>query len=460
MRDRPVPTPTIRHPRAASRPLRQPVLLAAALLALSLLLPGLAAAALPPGGNMLPPAPFRPKEFTFFYAQGLFHCIYMRTDTTVPIDSTERDFGHAVSVDLHYWTQLDPILPARPDHWDNAHMWSPSVIESNGTWYLYYTGVTRVPYAWTWYQRIGVATSTDLVNWTRYDEPVFGGNQVPWAFADSSTFDGCQFRDAYVMPDPADPSHWLMYYVTEAAAARGQLIGGVARNAGGLAPWADLMPLWCTDNAHFYGWSESPCLIQHAGTWIMMSTTSSGHCLRYFTTTDPTSADTTAWHGPYRLYDMVNQEPLTDPWFGPEFLSVPGHDYLAVMDSGIDQLGFYEIAWGATPGTFSLGNPGVAGVPGAAAGSPPGLRLVGRASRAAGAMLSATLGAAATARVELFDVAGRHVRTLHSGTLPAGPSVVHWDGRDAAGQPAAHGVYFARLATASGRWTARIAIAD
>lgn len=52
---------------------------------------------------------------------------------------------------------------------------------------------------------------------------------------------------------------------------------------------------------------------------------------------------------------------------------------------------------------------------------------------------------AGEARVEIFDAAGRRVRTLESGTRPAGEHVLRWDGRDAVGAEAGDGLYFVRL---------------
>ena len=45
----------------------------------------------------------------------------------------------------------------------------------------------------------------------------------------------------------------------------------------------------------------------------------------------------------------------------------------------------------------------------------------------------------------IFDVAGRHVRSLLRGNFAAGERVVVWDGRDDAGGQSPSGVYFARL---------------
>ncbi|MBD3336938.1 MAG: T9SS type A sorting domain-containing protein [Candidatus Eisenbacteria bacterium] len=49
------------------------------------------------------------------------------------------------------------------------------------------------------------------------------------------------------------------------------------------------------------------------------------------------------------------------------------------------------------------------------------------------------------ASLEIFDVSGRRLQTLHSGALPEGLKVWEWDGRDGAGRRAARGVYFARM---------------
>jgi hypothetical protein len=53
------------------------------------------------------------------------------------------------------------------------------------------------------------------------------------------------------------------------------------------------------------------------------------------------------------------------------------------------------------------------------------------------------------ARLEIFDVAGRHVVTLLNGQAPGGRHVITWDGRDNRGRTQASGAYFCRL-TAGG----------
>ncbi|MBZ0269035.1 FG-GAP-like repeat-containing protein, partial [bacterium] len=58
-----------------------------------------------------------------------------------------------------------------------------------------------------------------------------------------------------------------------------------------------------------------------------------------------------------------------------------------------------------------------------------------------------------TVRLQVYDAAGRLVRTLRNGDLPAGRHVVTWDGRDGGGRATASGVYFYRLSGNAGSLT-------
>lgn len=51
----------------------------------------------------------------------------------------------------------------------------------------------------------------------------------------------------------------------------------------------------------------------------------------------------------------------------------------------------------------------------------------------------------ATAEVSVYDIAGRHVATVHRGTLPRGTTFLMWNGRRQDGSRAAQGIYFYQL---------------
>ena len=47
--------------------------------------------------------------------------------------------------------------------------------------------------------------------------------------------------------------------------------------------------------------------------------------------------------------------------------------------------------------------------------------------------------------LQVYDLRGRHVATLHQGDLPAGRHSAVWEGKDRSGRPVATGIYFVRL---------------
>lgn len=415
----------------------------------------------PVRGMMYTNVPYRPKEFAFVRDDdGLFHLFYMRHNMYAENEDTEKDIGHAISTDLMHWTQLDSVLMVQPGTWDSSHVWAPTIIRDGPTWYMFYAGVANQPFPWNWYQRIGVATSTDLMHWRHYDEPVLTGHMLPWAFADSSQMDGAQLRDPFVMDDPDHPGDWRMYFVTEAAAARGQLIVGTARSQRGFTPWTDSEPLWCTDAAHYWGWVESPHVFRHDNRWYLFTSTTSAHIIG-FRVAPSLTADSTQWSGKYRLFDFAGgRDRNSDAWFASEFLSIEGHDFLAYVDSDSNAIGIEEMVWGTPPNFFSLKAPSISSVTSVADGGTAGLRLVGRARHGAGGTFAVTLPEAAEARLVLFDVAGRRLREVAHGVLPRGESVLRWDGRDEHGRGVPCSIVFARLETSAGRRTARFPLTD
>ena len=59
--------------------------------------------------------------------------------------------------------------------------------------------------------------------------------------------------------------------------------------------------------------------------------------------------------------------------------------------------------------------------------------------------LAFSLTSDAVLSIDIYDVAGRHIRTLCSGNVPSGRHTARWDGGNSSGEAVATGVYFARL---------------
>jgi hypothetical protein len=79
--------------------------------------------------------------------------------------------------------------------------------------------------------------------------------------------------------------------------------------------------------------------------------------------------------------------------------------------------------------------------------------------RAAGTQIRFRTAESGTARLDVFDVQGRRVRTLVDGFVTAGETTVGWDGTADDGRALANGVYFYRLTGASGVFTQKLLLA-
>lgn len=76
--------------------------------------------------------------------------------------------------------------------------------------------------------------------------------------------------------------------------------------------------------------------------------------------------------------------------------------------------------------------------------------------RSAATIRFAVPGQGAEVSLDIFDVSGRHVRTLQNGFVAPGHHSVTWSGQDDAGRPAGAGVYFYRLESADFRETKKV----
>lgn len=531
---------------------------------------------------MIPGGTVRPKDFSMVKKDGYYHLFYIRHNTAVPYDSTERDFGHAVSTDLFHWSQLPPVMPVNPDDWDNAHMWAPHVFERDGLWWMFYTGTTDWPGEYNETQRTGVAVSSDLMTWNRLDGPIFDAAQTSWGWWEPLNT-APAFRDPFVMPDPAVPGRWLMYYTGSYGLDPGATVVGVASSEGDFLQWRDVKPLLITWQAYTYNvLTESPHLFQHDGLWYLFITSNAGQPLSFYTSTNPIGDpvewtyrgrlrnmlgfDTSTWYasesfrdGTRDLFLFINgdrveiremvwseswQFSLVQPplqhvvrmdWVLPEvhtgehatlkavivnpLAGLPSFELLAVDSAGVetvvppDSVGFTPspqvwsetsyIAWvarrwPAVPDSDTVTvsryrvrcqdqtaqsdvvtvrgpRPASPAPPPLPDTSPPlptsedpeplawvpraPLRSLLQAPLGGGPALAVDLAAPARARVDLYDLSGRRVRTLADRELPAGVTVLPWDGRDSDGRALPRGVYFARLSTPALQASARVLLA-
>ena len=357
---------------------------------------------------LYPNPSYRAKDFTIIKKGDWYHLFYTRVRRFSPRHYgsgatqilNEVTFGHAMSRDLEVWFPLDTVLTVHPGSWDAHHLWAPDVVEKDGVYWMFYTGVTDTqlsPSPTDWVPRtqtIGAAYSTDanLQTWTRVAAPVWApcaGNGLPgvsWALCSTGIPDGSNdFRDPFVLPPPAGSppgSPWLMYYSARPMYDPYNYVVGVAQSPTGPGgSWSDVGALWDTYTPTSNSQLESPHVFEHGGTWHMFTTGDAGlYGILWNTALMPATGP---WqvHGPisYMLtgkQDLPYQYVLEpDFWFASEHFSEAGPvhtaDYFCVVHAydappqynppsgtpeDITIIEFREMLW-HPDGTFDLAAP-------------------------------------------------------------------------------------------------------
>ncbi|RMG28996.1 MAG: T9SS C-terminal target domain-containing protein [Methanobacteriota archaeon] len=295
--------------------------------------------------------------------------------------------GRATATDLAGpWTPLDtPVLEVgSAGEWDYAFV-NPNCVFYDGNQYvMYYSGggdfLTVEP------RMLGMATSPDGINWTKYDDPTT--TDPPYAESDPvihigppGSYDAGVAWEAKVLPTA---NGWEMFYSSfpDSANAYGSICYATSNDG---IHWVK------SPNNPIYEpsqpWEQyvvlSPSIIMIDNTYFMYYTGQPG------VTTAQIGLATGTITG---IEDQENGE--------------------LVEDFRLEQ---------NYPNPF---NPTTT--------------------------ISFALPHASRITLQVFDITGRKIRTLMNGQLPAGTHQVVWDGRDDAGQLVGSGVYLYQLQTGEG----------
>lgn len=200
------------------------------------------------------------------------HLFYLQAPRSLPSPDDRHwnvSVGHAVSGDLCSWEVLpDALAPAAPGAWDDCTTWTGSVIAHDGGWWMFYTGTSREEDGLV--QRVGLATSDDLVHWRRQGtEPLLELDPQWYEELDLSLWHDQAWRDPWVFRGADGGFHaFLTARVNHGDPATRGVVGHAVSDD--LLHWSVRPPV--TEPGRF-GHLEIPQLVCSNGrSWLLFST--------------------------------------------------------------------------------------------------------------------------------------------------------------------------------------------
>lgn len=209
-------------------------------------------------------------DFAVARRDGQYHFFYIerRLQEGTPFyPGHEIYFGHASTADFVHWRVHDPVMLVRPGTWEEAHVWAPCVLRRGQEYVMAYTGVNR-----HLSQNIGLATSTDLFQWNRWDtNPISPCKDKPWAHWREDAISSC--RDPSLLEH--DGRYWMIYTANTRQGASCIAMAGTPD----FRQWQDYGPI-CVgpatgyearlEGGHPQGSLESANLLHRQGKWYLL----------------------------------------------------------------------------------------------------------------------------------------------------------------------------------------------
>jgi beta-fructofuranosidase len=202
-----------------------------------------------------------------------YHLFYLQASNTLEPE-WKRHFnvsiGHAVSQDLKTWSVLPDALQPSHDNsnaFDNYTTWTGSIIKFENLWYMFYTGSMKQEKGLI--QRIGLATSRDLIGWQKHShQPLIEADSNYYELLDLESWHDQAWRDPWVFQNEAGLFHAFITARVKGgvADARGVIGHAVSEN---LLEWRVLAPV--TEPGEF-GHMEVPQLVHIKNKYYLLFT--------------------------------------------------------------------------------------------------------------------------------------------------------------------------------------------
>jgi len=166
--------------------------------------------------------------------------------------------GLAYSTDLLRWSVEPPILHPRDGAaWERGGLYKPCLLEQGGVYYLFYNAKDQTEEPWR--EQTGVAVSSDLKQWDRYQGNPIIPNGGPGSFDERFASDPCVLRNG------RNGGSWAFFYfgldakgVARDLVATGPDLMHAAKHS---HPLIDVGPPGSVDSVY----AHKPSVVSHRG---------------------------------------------------------------------------------------------------------------------------------------------------------------------------------------------------
>ncbi|MBE0565488.1 MAG: hypothetical protein IH621_06020 [Krumholzibacteria bacterium] len=299
-------------------------------------------------------------DFSVTRVDSVYHIFYHTILESTPHSSYGDTIWHATSSDLIHWDEPGPIIVSGTGAWDASAVWAPDIFrdEAGARWGLAYTGADA-----GMNQRLGLAWSEDLVQWSPAANPVHEPEPGIYAWDPAGTWS--DFRDPFLWRQD-DTWHLLL---TAKQDWTGVLYHAVSAD---LAAWTDVGPLFRNDGPTPGRVLESPQYHVIDGVHHLLFGEFDSVGISHVAAADPadlTMASRTVIDNGYAPeLDEFDPGVRIISRIAPFTALVPGRlsyvvrfDTLLVTGGGLDMVVHrphpLDVTWASRTGTACLGNP-------------------------------------------------------------------------------------------------------